>query len=492
MKRMMHSHPWLALLAFIVASVSCLSSPTAAPSPGATPSPPPPASSLATPTSAPTAAPTTPPTSIPTPPAAAYYVAPTGNDSNPGTLDQPWQTIQHAADTLVAGETVYIRAGTYRERVVPQNSGSPGSEITYTAYPGETATLDGDGLTLPDDLAGVFEIAGRSYIRLAGLRVINAGPHNDNAGIMVLDSSQIIIENNSTYNTNSSGIGVWRSRNVIVDGNRIEEAAGGGWQECISVAGTDTFEVRNNTVLNCHKEGICLKDGSANGQVYRNLVHQTKRVGIYVDAWDKPTHDINIFQNVAFDSRESPGFAVASEQGGQLSRIRLENNIAYHNFTYGIEISRCCVDSHPMESIVIVNNTVYENGNGVDWGGGILVDNAQAQNVVIRNNVSSRNLTFQIAVAADVPAANVRVDHNLIDGYRGYEDEVYGEDYVEGDPRFADPANADFHLQPGSPAVDAGSAADAPSVDFDGESRPLDGDSDGTALPDMGADEAAP
>jgi hypothetical protein len=30
-----------------------------------------------------------------------------------------------------------------------------------------------------------------------------------------------------------------------VDGNRVEEAGGGGWQECITVAGTDTFEVRN-------------------------------------------------------------------------------------------------------------------------------------------------------------------------------------------------------------------------------------------------------
>ena len=49
-----------------------------------------------------------------------YYVAPTGDDANPGTLDYPWQTIQHAADILVAGDTVYIRAGTYSEQVIPQ------------------------------------------------------------------------------------------------------------------------------------------------------------------------------------------------------------------------------------------------------------------------------------------------------------------------------------------------------------------------------------
>src|SRR5271166_1725311 len=35
-----------------------------------------------------------------------YYVAITGSDSNPGTFSQPWKTIQHAADTVVAGDTV--------------------------------------------------------------------------------------------------------------------------------------------------------------------------------------------------------------------------------------------------------------------------------------------------------------------------------------------------------------------------------------------------
>jgi hypothetical protein len=78
-----------------------------------------------------------------------YYVAPTGTDSNPGTQSQPWQTIQKAADTLVAGDTVYVRAGTYEEQVIPLNSGSAGNYITYAAYPGETVTIDGHRLTLP-------------------------------------------------------------------------------------------------------------------------------------------------------------------------------------------------------------------------------------------------------------------------------------------------------------------------------------------------------
>ena len=48
------------------------------------------------------------------PQASVYYVATSGSDANPGTLTQPWRTIQKAAATLQAGDAVYIRAGTYR------------------------------------------------------------------------------------------------------------------------------------------------------------------------------------------------------------------------------------------------------------------------------------------------------------------------------------------------------------------------------------------
>jgi hypothetical protein len=415
--------------------------------------------------------------------AATYYVAPTGDDANPGTIDRPWRTIQKAAATLTAGDTVYIRAGTYPERVLPQHSGSPGSEITYAAYPGETATMDGTGITLPDDLAGLFEIAGRSYIQVSGLRVVNAGPFANNAAILVSDSDHITVENCATFHTASSGIGVWGSQQVIIAGNTVEQAGIGGGQECITIAGTSDFEVRDNTVLDCQKEGIDAKDGSSNGLITGNVVSRPHAVGIYVDAWDRPTHDITVSRNLVFDSVEGAGLAVASEMGGLLSNVRLENNIAHHNHTYGIEISYCCSASHPMDTIVIINNTLYENGVG--WGGGIIADNAQAQNVVIRNNIASQNLTFQIAVAADVPAGNVSVDHNLIDGYRGYEDEVYGEDYVEGDPRFVDAPAGDLHLRPESPAIDHASATAAPAEDWDGDPRP------GGAGYDIGADEYA-
>jgi len=419
-----------------------------------------------------------------TPQGTIYYVAPGGNDLNPGTAAKPWQTIQKAADTLVAGDTVYIRAGTYNERVVPQNSGSAGNTITYAAYPGETATIDGTGVVVPE-YSGLFDLAERDYIRVSGLRVI----HSSYYGIVADTSSHVTIEHNYTYDTYSSGISSWTSTHVIVDGNEVVGACTGPWQEHISISNTDTFEVRYNHIHDVMpgtegKEGLSIKDASSHGKVYGNHVYNLNHVGIYVDAETEHLFDIEVYQNLVHDI-EAMGFSLASEQGGLLENIRLYNNIAYNNLV-GLWLSACCIATHPFKDITIINNTFAYNGRE-GWGGGIGIENTQVQNVVIRNNICSQNIYSQMTTApSNLP--ELTADHNLTDGERDPEFEFYGgDDLVDMSPLFVNPLTGNYHLLTGSPAIDAGSATNAPSTDFDGRPRPLDGDGVGPAAYDIGA-----
>ncbi|RMG04336.1 MAG: IPTL-CTERM sorting domain-containing protein [Nitrospirae bacterium] len=65
---------------------------------------------------------------------------------------------------------------------------------------------------------------------------------------------------------------------------------------------------------------------------------------------------------------------------------------------------------------------------------------------------------------------------------------------IHADPLFFDPTNGDFHLQSTSPCIDVGDngAWNLPTTDFEGDDRIIDGDGDGTAVVDMGADEYKP
>jgi parallel beta helix pectate lyase-like protein len=54
------------------------------------------------------------PAPLPPSTGAAFYVSPSGSDANAGTLAAPWKTLQKAMNTLTAGQTAYVRAGTYR------------------------------------------------------------------------------------------------------------------------------------------------------------------------------------------------------------------------------------------------------------------------------------------------------------------------------------------------------------------------------------------
>ena len=88
-----------------------------------------------------------------------YVAAPSGSDSNPGTLAAPFQTVQKLISTLQAGQTGCLRAGTYDEDVTFRTGGTETAPITLTSYPGETATIVGR----------MYVAAGADYTTITGL-----------------------------------------------------------------------------------------------------------------------------------------------------------------------------------------------------------------------------------------------------------------------------------------------------------------------------------
>lgn len=103
--------------------------------------------------------------------AAEFYVAPSGSDSNAGTLTAPFQTIAKARDAVKAispGMTsdtlIYLRGGTYvltaSIALDASDSGANGHDITYLGYPGEDAVISGGkpitGWSLYDSTKNIY------------------------------------------------------------------------------------------------------------------------------------------------------------------------------------------------------------------------------------------------------------------------------------------------------------------------------------------------
>jgi hypothetical protein len=402
-----------------------------------------------------------------------YYVATNGNNSNPGTLSSPWKTIQKAANAAGAGDTVYVRGGTYREKVTVNRSGSAGNFITFSSYPGETAVIDVNGVAMDTYPDGGFVINGKNYVQVIGFRIINSNSTNAGGfGIVCAESDHCVIKNNSTYNTYRSGIIVRSSTNVIIDGNDVELANNGGNQEMITISGGSFITVSNNHVHHGGSgsggEGIDVKNGAHDVLVKSNHVHDNYRVGIYIDAYDGNNYNITVDGNRVYNNARS-GIAIAAENSGyNVNNVVVINNLVYSNGTSGIVLGDWGAGT--LSNITIANNTVFQNGIGKGHGG-IALWATRASDVIVRNNIVSQNEGFTIEVQG-TPLSETTITNNLLHGYRNADNEVTGTKQVVGNPLFVNSSDADFSLIATSPAINAGTSANAPDHDFDGTARP--------------------
>ena len=194
---------------------------------------------------------------------SSRFVATTGSDSADGTAAAPWRTLQHAADRVVPGVTVNVRAGQYAGFQLTR-SGTDEGPITFhgdagavidTPHPGE------DGINLE----------GASYIVIEGFEVTGAG----RAGIRSVVNHHVTIQNNRADQNGMWGIFCANSDYVVIEHNATSRSRG---EHGIYVSSaTDHPRIRENSVWGNQVNGIHLNSGKGQlvtaALVEGNIIH---------------------------------------------------------------------------------------------------------------------------------------------------------------------------------------------------------------------------
>jgi hypothetical protein len=413
----------------------------------------------------------------------SYYVATDGNDLNPGTEAQPFRTIQHAADTVTAGDTVYIKAGTYQEQITITASGTADNSITFQNYGSDEVIINGGNAN------NVILLDGADYIRFRGLEARNGARHifklaneaNYNvieectildfgytvpdAGVgIVTESHDNVIQNNyissarngySDERHREAGITLnfWNGdtnrgpgAGTIIRYNTIEGVNGGLGD---GVGGDENDDIQNglykdadcygNTMINTNSDGVESEGGNINVRIWGNTMIDwgTSNVA-FAPCKIGPLY---VFRNVGYRSKE-------------LSlKVGWERDYGGHAYIYN--------------NTFVTNDPAVDSYGVADWGG-----EGGISNQVYRNNIfmcSRWPIMLQYS-----PVHNMDFDYNnLWNGGRwaefivfnrsGYDslaafssatgNETHG---ISANPLFVDLDNGDLRLQDTSPCIDAG------------------------------------
>jgi len=452
-----------------------------------------------------------------------HWVAIEGDDADPGTRDEPWATLQHAADSVGPGATVYVREGVYEQKVEISASGLPGRPITFAAAPGERVVLDGSSLEVPARQNAMIAIDSRRFVTIRGFEI--TGYRSDASGhvpigILVTGAADhirlagnVVRDMGTTFEGRNGGdahgIAVFGSdgdhpiEEVEIVDNELANLTLGSSEAMVVNGNVKDFRIEGNEVHDTNNIGIDVigfegtapdptvdqaRDGIVRGNVvwnvdsYGNPAYGNDRSadGIYVDGG----RDILVEGNIIHDV--NIGIELASEHAGRSTRnVTARNNLVYDSTAIGIAIGGYDRRRGSTEDCVIVNNTVV-NTDGVE-----LLVQFDTRNNVIANNVivaGARHVFVENDYREN--AGNV-LDHNLyfsVDGSStgtwewrgvGYDDferwsARSGNDRHStfADPGFEDDEAHDFSLRAGSPAVDAGAfLATSGSTDLTGEPR---------------------
>jgi endo-1,4-beta-D-glucanase Y len=300
-----------------------------------------------------------------------YYVTIDGDDSNTGTIDSPWRTIQYAADKAVAGSVVHIGSGVYKERVQINVSGNEKyGYITFLGDPSGETIIDGSDFTVDDmksfkrdefddyglgDASGLVEIVDKSYIRLKNIEIrkyICQSAQVFPMGLMVLKST----DSNSPM-TNIEFI------NLNINNIKNKTVSDGGAQGLAFYGGNPDAPISDILITGCEISNCILGqsesftlNGNIDGfRISYNKVHNNDNIGIDCIGWEGTAGE--------YISSNDPAKA-----GGHNPNDRTRNGRIDHNLVYS-----CSTDA-PVKNPTYPANDFSAGGIYIDGGKDIIID----------------------------------------------------------------------------------------------------------------------
>ncbi|MBW2455498.1 MAG: right-handed parallel beta-helix repeat-containing protein, partial [Deltaproteobacteria bacterium] len=184
--------------------------------------------------------------------AETYHVDPGGSDGATGLSGAPWATLQHAADQVVAGDTVMVAAGTYVGFALT-TGGTDGSPITFQAAEG--VTVDTDNGSTPDGI----NVEGADYVVIEGFNLVGL----TRAGIRCALSNFVTIRNNTAADNGVWGIFSGFCDDILVEAN---DCSGSVDEHGVYVSNSaDRPTVRGNVLWNNNANGLHMNGDSGMG-----------------------------------------------------------------------------------------------------------------------------------------------------------------------------------------------------------------------------------
>ncbi len=421
--------------------------------------------------------------------AAEYYVATNGNDANSGTETLPWLTLRKAVQMLQAGDTAYIRGGTYTSysnmslfNRFEGYSGTAGNPITIKNYPGETPIIDG-GFTVASGRVPIFDIDGHSYITIDGLTIRRGSIANI---YLAYDSyaTNIVIQNSDikefAYSDNSANIFVEDADNITIknnlihDGQNLPQGLNNGAGIIIFRSGT--MNISNNEIYSTNN-GIYYKHSNNDGKITtieNNLIYNQTGRGLKYSRAD------SIIRNNIIRS-SSTGIEIF-EESASCDRLVSARNQILHNTVIdnstGITLNRSVLCPGAVDTIV-KDNLVYNFTNNEMRGFAVLPywTGSDTSNTTFDHNlIYSSSFSSPIRVLGNYYTITTIPSTVTVTGN------------IQQAPIFKDYANRDFTLLSGSPGKNAASDGYDMGADTSLPPTPTPDDGGNTPPPPSGGD----